>query len=102
MQEEDLFAHEETPPTTSEHECGGDRNRSDLSAVSPVPQEAPPQAHPPKTERRLTAGHHLRLLLLALVGVMLVVLAGGYSVFRAVSPQPRQVSSKGRMSPVAS
>jgi pimeloyl-ACP methyl ester carboxylesterase len=49
-------------------------------------QEAPASAHPPKTERRRA----LRLLLVAMMVVVLVVLAGGYGVFRALSPTSRQ------------
>ncbi len=92
MKDEDLFSYKESPPTASDQELGGDSDRRALSPASPVSQDAPP-AHPPKTERRLTARHHLRLLLVAMVVVVLVVLAGGYGVFRALSPLSRQASS---------
>jgi hypothetical protein len=118
MRDEDLFSNDGTPPTASDHERGGDSDRGALSSAPTVSQEAPSSAYPPKTERRLTARHPLRLLLVAMAVVALVVLAGGYGVFRAVSPTPRQttsafqhtrflslsawVSSRGRMSDVAS
>ena len=93
MKDEDLFSHDGPPPTASDHERGGDSDRSALSPAHTVPQDAPASAHPPKTERRLTARHPLRLLLVAMMVVVLVVLAGGYGVFRAVSPTSRQASS---------
>jgi pimeloyl-ACP methyl ester carboxylesterase len=58
-----------------------------------VSQDAPPLAHPPTTERRLTPRHPLRLLLTVLVVVVLVVLAGGYGVFHEVTPPSRQAPS---------
>jgi hypothetical protein len=116
MKNEDLFSHNEPPPTASDHDRGGDSNRSAISQAYPVPQGAPPPVHAPKTERRLTPRHPLRLLLVVMV--VLVALAGGYSVFHAVTPPSRQassafqqvhcpftlgrVSSRGRMSGVAS
>ena len=97
MKDEDLFSHDEPAPTASDHERGGDSDRSALSPASPVSQDAPASAHPPKTERRLTPRHHLRLLLVVVVVVVLVALAGGYGVFRAVSPPARQASSAFQM-----
>jgi hypothetical protein len=93
MRDEDLFSNDGTPPTASDHERGVGSDSSALSSAPTVPQDAPSSAYPPKTERRLTARHPLRLLLVAMAVVALVVLAGGYSVFRAVSPTPRQASS---------
>jgi hypothetical protein len=93
MKDEDLFSHDGPPPTASAHERGGDSDRSALSSAHTEPQDAPSSDHPPKTKRRLTAHHPLRLLLVALMVVALVVLAGGYGVFRALSPTARQAAS---------
>jgi pimeloyl-ACP methyl ester carboxylesterase len=94
MKDEDLFSHDGPPPTASDHERGGDGDRSALSSTHTMPQEAPASAHPLKSERRLTARHPLRLLLVAMmVVVVLVVLAGGYSVFRDLFPTSRQAPS---------
>src|SRR5436309_12132638 len=92
MKDEDLFSHDGPPPTTSDHERGGDSDRSALSSAHTVPQEAPAPAHPPRMERRLTPRHRMRLLLVAMV-VVLVALVGGYSIFRVVSPPSRHASS---------
>src|SRR6266699_755370 len=100
MKDEDLFSHDEPAPTASDHEHGGDSDRSALSSAYPVSQEAPASAHPPKTERRLTVRHPLRLLLVAIMVVVLVVLAGGYGVFRALSSTARQASSAFQQAPV--
>jgi pimeloyl-ACP methyl ester carboxylesterase len=91
MKDDDTFSSNEPPPTTSDHERSGDSDGRLLSAPPAVPQDAPSPAHPPLPERRLTLRHHVGLLPMALV--VLVVLAGGYSVFRAVSPPTRQTSS---------
>jgi pimeloyl-ACP methyl ester carboxylesterase len=93
MKDEDLFSHDGPPPTASAHERGGDSDRSALSSAHTMPQDAPASAHPPKTERRRASRHLLRLLLVTMMGVVLVVLAGGYGVFRALSPTARQASS---------
>ena len=93
MKDEDLFSHDGPPPPASDHERGGDSARSALSSAHTVPQEAPVPAHPLKTERRLTARHPLRLLLVTMMVVVLVALAGGYSIFRAVAPPSHPVSS---------
>ena len=93
MKDEDLFSHDGPPPTASDHERGGDSDRSALSSAHTVPQDAPAPAHSPKTERRLTTRHPLRLLLVAMMVVVLVVLAGGYGLFRVVSQPSRQASS---------
>jgi dienelactone hydrolase len=45
MKDEDLFSQDGPPPTTSDHERGGDGDRRALSPASPLSQEAPP-AHP--------------------------------------------------------
>jgi pimeloyl-ACP methyl ester carboxylesterase len=93
MKDEDLFSHDGLPPTASDHERGGDSDRSALSSAHTMPQDAPASAHPPKTERRRASRHPLRLLLVTMMVVVLVVLAGGYGVFRALSPTARQASS---------
>src|SRR5579863_7547094 len=77
--------------TTSDQERGGDSDRSALPPVYPVSQEAPASAHAPKMERRLTPRHHLRLLFV--VVLVLIALAGGYSVFHALTPPSRHASS---------
>src|SRR5215831_10325657 len=51
MKDDDLFAHKEPPPTTSDHERGDESDRSTLSPASPQSQEAPP-VHLPQTQRR--------------------------------------------------
>ncbi len=93
MKDEDLFSHDGPPPIASDHERGGDSAHSALSSAHTAPQEAPVLAHPLKTERRLIARHPLRLLLVAMMVVVLVALAGGYSIFRAVVPPSHPVSS---------
>jgi pimeloyl-ACP methyl ester carboxylesterase len=90
MKDEDLFSHAGPPPSASDHERGGDSDHSTLSPTYPVSQEAPALAHPPKIKRRLMPRHHVRLMLVVTV---VVALAGGYSVFRAVTPPSRQASS---------
>ncbi len=94
MKDDDTFSSNEPSSTASDQERGGDSDRRALWSAHPVPQDAPASAHPPKTQWRLTARHPLRLLLVAMMVVVLVVLAGGYGVFRAVSPPTaRQATS---------
>jgi hypothetical protein len=93
MKDEDLFSHDGPPPTASAQERGGDSDRSALSSAHTEPQDAPSSDHPPKTKRRRASRHPLRLLLVAMMVVVLVVLAGGYGVFRALSPTSRQAAS---------
>jgi len=93
MKDEDLFSHDGPPPVVSDYERGGDGDRSALWSAQPVPQDAPAPIHPPKTEQRLTPRHHLRLLQVVALVVVLVALAGGYSVFRAVPQSVHQASS---------
>ncbi len=99
MKDEDLFSHDGPPPTASDHERGGDSDRRALSSAHTMPQEAPASAHPRKTDRRRASRHPLRLLLVAMMVVVLVVLAGGYGVFRALSPTARQASSAFQQAP---
>lgn len=70
MKDEDLFSHDEPASTASDHERGGDSDHSALSSAHPVPQDAPASAYPPRTDRRLTSHHRMRLLLLAMVVVV--------------------------------
>jgi hypothetical protein len=104
MRDEDLFSHAGPPPSTSDHERGGNSDRSARSPAYPVSQEAPASAHPPKIKRPITPRYHVRLLLVVMV---VVALAGGYRVFRAGTSRSIvlfpsvQVSSKDRMSNVA-
>ena len=93
MKDEDRFSHGGPAPTPSDQEPGGDSDRSTLPSAPTVSQDAPPLAHPPTTERRLTPRHPLRLLPAVLVVLVLLVLAGGYGVFRALSPTVRQATS---------
>jgi len=99
MKDEDLFSHDEPTPTASDHERDSDSDRRALSSAHAVPQDAPASAHPPKTERRRASRYPLRLLLVAMMVVVLVVLAGGYGVFRALSPTARQASSAFQQAP---
>ena len=92
MKDDNTFPDNGPPPTTSAHERGKNSDGSTLSPPPGVPQDAPSSTDPPPMERRLTPRHHVRLLLVALV-VVLVVLAGGYGVFRAISPPTPQASS---------
>ncbi len=85
MKEEDLFSH--TEPSSSP-----------VSPASPVFQEVP-ATHAPKTARRLPPPHHLRLLPVAMLVVVLVVLAGGYGLFRALTPAPRQATPAFQQAP---
>jgi len=78
MKDEDLFSKDGPPPAASDQQRSDSEHRA-LSSAHPVSQDAPASAHP------------WRLLLVALV--VLVVLAGGYGVFRAVSPSSRQETS---------
>ena len=91
MKDEDSFASHEPSPTTSDPERGGDSDGHPLPAPPALPQDAPSPAHPPHMERQLPLRPYGRLLLVAMV--VFAVLAGGYGVFRAVSPSPRQAFS---------
>src|SRR5579884_74745 len=71
MKDQDLFSNDGSPPTE--------------------PQNAPSSTASPPMKPRLAPRHHVRLLLVALV--VLIILAGGYGIFRAVSPPPRQAPS---------
>ncbi len=91
MKDDDTFSDNGPSPTTSAHERDRNSDGSTLSSSPGIPQDVPASTEPPLMERRLTPRHHVRLLLVALM--VLVVLAGGYGVFRAVSPPSRQASS---------
>ena len=93
MKDEDSFSSDEPPPTTSALEYGSDSVDRSIAAPPVVPQDAPSPspAQPPLMGRHLPHRHQVRLLLVAMV--VLVVLAGGYGVFRAVSLSPRQAST---------
>ncbi len=92
MKDEDLFSKDGQPTTASDQQRS-DRDRRALSSVHPVSQDAPASAPPPTTPRWRASRHRWRLLLVALMVVVLVVLAGGYGVFRAISPSSRQPTS---------
>jgi len=93
MKDEDTLSKNEPPPTTFDHEHGGDGDSRGLSSPAHVAQDIPSSAHLPRMDRRLTLRHHMRFLLVAMVVVVLAALAGGYGLFRAVSPPSRQASS---------
>ncbi len=93
MKDEDTFSKNEPPPTTFDHEHDGDGDSRGLSSPAHVAQDIPSSAHLPRMDRRLTLRHHMRFLLVAMVVVVLAALAGGYGLFRAVSPPSRQASS---------
>jgi pimeloyl-ACP methyl ester carboxylesterase len=98
MKHDDTFSKNGVPPTPA-REHGDDSDGRGLSSPPTVPQDAPASAHPPEAERRLTARHPLRLLLVAMMVVVLVALAGGYGIFRAVSQPSRQASSAFQQAP---
>ena len=92
MKDEDLFSHDGPPPTTLDHEHGSNGDRHALSSPPHVPGGTSSSASLPKMDRRLTLRHPMRFLLVAVVMVF-AAMAGGYGLFRAVSPPSRQVSS---------
>jgi hypothetical protein len=102
MKDEDNFSDDGPSPTTSDQEGGDDSDGRVRSSPPTVPQDIPSPAHPPRMERQLIPHHRIRLLLVAIV-VVLATLAGGYGVFRAVSPSSRQPTSAFRqVTPVLS
>jgi hypothetical protein len=70
MKDQDLFSKDGSPLTE--------------------PQNAPSSTASPPMKPGLAPRHPVRLLLVALV--VLIILAGGYDIFRAVSPPPRQIT----------
>ncbi|HEX6556136.1 MAG TPA: alpha/beta fold hydrolase [Ktedonobacteraceae bacterium] len=92
MNRDDTFSDNGAPPTPAP-EHGGDSEGYGLSSPPTTVQDTLSSAHLPRIERRLTSHHRMRLLLVAMVVVVLVALAGGYGVFRAVSQHSRQASS---------
>src|SRR5450755_1419813 len=93
MKDERAFSHDKPPLSASVDQHDGESDGHILPSPPTVPQDVPASAHPPKAERQLTPRRHVRLLLVAMVVMVLVVLAGGYGVFRAVSPSSRQPTS---------
>jgi pimeloyl-ACP methyl ester carboxylesterase len=92
MKHDDTFSNNGVPPTPA-REHSDDSDGRGLSSPPTVAQDTPSSAHLPRMEQRLTSHHRMRLLLVAMVVVVLVALAGGYGVFRAVSQPSRQASS---------
>ena len=84
MKNDDTFSDDEAPSTSfPERDVNSDEGA--LSSSHNVPQGTSSSTPLPRMERRLTSHHRMRLLLIATVVVVLVALAGGYGVFRAVS-----------------
>ncbi len=83
MKNDDTFSDE--APSTSFPERDVNSDEGALSSSHNVPQGTSSSTPLPWMERRLTSHHRMRLLLVAMVVVVLVALAGGYGVFRAVS-----------------
>src|SRR3989440_6318474 len=92
MKRDDTFSDNGAPPTPAP-EHGGDSEGYGLSSPPITAQDTLSSAHLPRIERRLTSHRRMRLLLVAMVVVVLVAMAGGYGVFRAVSQPFRQASS---------
>ncbi len=92
MKHDDTLSDNGAPSTTApEHD--GDTGGYGLSSSPTTAQDTSSSAHLPRMERRLTSHQHMRLLLAAMVVVVLVALAGGYGVFRVLSPTSRQATS---------
>src|SRR5947209_4949813 len=87
MKDEETFSHERPPSTTSGLERSSNSDGHAHSSPPTLPQDTPSSAHLPRMERRLSLRPRMRLLLVALI--VLIVVAGGYGLFRAVSPSPR-------------
>src|SRR5947209_19032549 len=83
MKDEETFSHERPPSTTSGLERSSNSDGHAHSSPPTLPQDTPSSAHLPRMERRLSLRPRMRLLLVA----------GGYGLFRAVSPSPRQAPS---------
>jgi pimeloyl-ACP methyl ester carboxylesterase len=81
----------EPPPPASDQKRVNDGGSCVLWSAHPEPQDVQASAHPLKPQRRRASHPPLRLLLLVMV--VLVALAGGYSIFRAVTPSSRHASS---------
>src|SRR5436305_8929183 len=90
MKDEDP-SEEVPPPSMSAHPRENGRAGLPLPSPSTAPQDAPAAAHLPGRERQLRLPHQIRLLVTMVV--VLIVVAGGYGVFRVVSPPTRQASS---------
>jgi pimeloyl-ACP methyl ester carboxylesterase len=93
MKDEDPFSNDDPPLSSPAHERGADGDGRALASPPTPLQDTPASAHLPRMGRRLPSRHHVRLLLGAIVVVVLVALAGGYGLFRAVSPPSRQAST---------
>ena len=91
MKDEDSFAGRELSPTTSDTERGNESDGHWIPPPAVVPQDVSSPTHPPHMERQLTLRHFGRPLLVVMV--LMVVLAGGYGIFRAISPPARQTLS---------
>jgi pimeloyl-ACP methyl ester carboxylesterase len=92
MKNDDTFSDDGAPSTSFPEHDVNSQGRV-LSSPQNVPQNTSFSTPLHRMERRLTSHHRMRLLLIAMVVVVLVALAGGYGVFRAVSQPSRQTSS---------
>src|SRR5438874_12401972 len=92
MKNDDTFSSDEAPSTAFPVRDVNIDGRT-FSSPQSAPQDTSSSTPLPRMERRLTSHHRMRLLLIAMVVIVLVALAGGYGVFRAVSQPSRQTSS---------
>jgi len=92
MKNDDTFS-DDGALSTSFPERDVNSDGHEQSSHLKAPQDTSSSASLIRMERRFTSHHSMRLLLGALVVVVLVALAGGYGVFRAVSQPSRQTSS---------
>jgi pimeloyl-ACP methyl ester carboxylesterase len=92
MKNDETFSDDGVPSTSySEHEVNS--NGQAQSSPHNAPEDISTSASLPRVERRRISHHHIRLLQVTMAIVVLVALAGGYGVFRAVSQPSRQTSS---------
>src|SRR5947209_5841278 len=91
MKDQDHFSNQGSSPTPSAQQGGRNSDGHAPSSPPALPQDTPSAAHLPRMGRGLTRRPGMQLLLVALI--VLIVVAGGYGIFRAVSSPPRQASS---------
>ena len=90
MKDTDIIAHKQLPSATSAQERDGDHYA--IEPASPLSGEALPSSHVPKPPLCLPLHRRLWLLLMLMVMALLIILAGGYTVFRTGSLLPGQAS----------
>ena len=92
MKHDDTFANDGAS-STSFPERGGSSDEHELATIQ-IAHKASTSPNPvPQLERRSKSHRRMRFLLVAMVGVTLVALTGGYGVFRLVSQSSRPISS---------